>query len=72
VSLQNFSRSWLDGLNLYWSWYLVIGIVATGLIVSLAFSAAASVNSRYRDVIVASGVGVLITAMFIAGYGNYF
>uniref|UniRef100_A0A183C2G0 ANK_REP_REGION domain-containing protein n=1 Tax=Globodera pallida TaxID=36090 RepID=A0A183C2G0_GLOPA len=68
-SMSSFSRTWLDGVELYWSWTLVLFVLLSSAFLSLLICALASLLVRRPHFLISSGVGIGVFTLFVAVYG---
>jgi hypothetical protein len=69
-SMTAFSRSWLDGIELYWSWTLVLITFLISLLVSLLAAAIFSIFQEDSQLaIISIGIGLGIFLLLLCTYG---
>ncbi|VDM39612.1 unnamed protein product [Toxocara canis] len=68
-SMSAFSRSWLDGVQLSWSWSLVFSLAILISLLTLIASAAVAITANVTLVIVVAVIGAIIFLVVLAVYG---
>ncbi|KAL3090157.1 hypothetical protein niasHS_006609 [Heterodera schachtii] len=68
-SMSAFSRTWLDGVELYWSWSLVLSVLLSSVSLSLFISALSALILQNSHFLISLGVGVGIFLLFLLLYG---
>lgn len=69
-SMRSFSRSWLDGLELHWSWNLVFTCLLVCTVLSLVIiSLVAVVDTLGENYIFVLVAGVVTYVLLVGGYG---
>lgn len=73
-SMKSFSRSWLDGVELYWSWTIVVVLFVVcallSLIVTAAVALAGEATLTYPVILGGSVFAVLLGVYALICYGN--
>ncbi|VDN25691.1 unnamed protein product, partial [Gongylonema pulchrum] len=68
-SMHSFSRSWLDGVQLSWSWSLVLSIGIFVAFLTFFFVTAISAFQNYYYIISVSAVGFFLFVLLVFSYG---
>ncbi|KAI1721351.1 KAP family p-loop domain-containing protein [Ditylenchus destructor] len=73
-SMKSFSRSWLEGIELYWSWSVVFALLVVCSLAVLVVSAALSAVPVFHplNLFYPLGIGLTIYAVLISAYGFLF
>lgn len=67
--MSAFSRSWLDGVQLSWSWSLVFSLAVVIAVLTLTCVSAVAVLRELRWVILVASLGGVLFLGLIAVYG---
>ncbi|KAE9549096.1 hypothetical protein FO519_007696 [Halicephalobus sp. NKZ332] len=67
-SMRSFSRSWLDGTELYWSWRFFGGTFLICFLMSLFFSGIVAAFSSTYNIIYPCGVGLVTFILIVVVY----
>lgn len=70
-SMSAFSRSWLDGVQLTWSWSVVFSLAILTSLVTLIATAAVSTTAHITIVIAIPILGAIVFLVAIIVYGAF-
>uniref|UniRef100_A0A1I8BLY7 ANK_REP_REGION domain-containing protein n=1 Tax=Meloidogyne hapla TaxID=6305 RepID=A0A1I8BLY7_MELHA len=67
-SMKSFSRTWLDGIELYWSWSLILITLLISALVTLLSAALFSIVQEGNELFFSLGVGLGMFLLFLCAY----
>ena len=68
-SMKAFSRTWLEGIELYWSWTVIFVLFAIGIFIALFTSAIFMLATSSPHLILSFLIGAVICASLTSLYG---